>query len=51
MLVVSDGTVSLAETSPVVLMEFARQGVILPVENRLEEDMAFLALASHAPTR
>ena len=43
MLVVSDGTVSLAETSPVVLMEFARQGVILPVENRLEEDMAFLA--------
>ncbi len=42
-LVVSDGTVSLAQTSPVVLLEFARQGMIAPMEDRLEDDMAFLA--------
>ena len=43
MIVVSEGTLSLPQTSPVVLQEFARQGVVVPMEDRLEADMAFLA--------
>ena len=43
MIVVSGGSLSLTETSPVVLQEFARQGVIVPMDDRLESDMAFLA--------
>ena len=43
MIVVSEGSLSLTQTSPVVLQEFARQGVVVPMEDRLEADMAFLA--------
>ena len=43
MLVVSGGRVSLAQTSPLALMRFARQGAIVPMEDRLEDDLAFLA--------